>query len=110
MAKKSMIEREKKRLHLVNRFFKKRTELKNQINSLEFSEGELGELKESEKVDNIEEIAETFEIEGLEDFDEIISDLPSQEEKNENTNYLVEYNPYTILLAEGDGFTPDRIG
>ncbi len=32
------------------------------------------------------------------------------EEKNENTNYLVEYNPYTILLAEGDGFTPDRIG
>jgi small subunit ribosomal protein S14 len=33
MAKKSMIEREKKRLHLVNRFFKKRTELKNQIKS-----------------------------------------------------------------------------
>ena len=31
MAKKSMIEREKKRLQLVNRFFKKRTELKAQI-------------------------------------------------------------------------------
>jgi small subunit ribosomal protein S14 len=33
MAKKSMIEREKKRLHLVNRFFKKRTDLKLQIKS-----------------------------------------------------------------------------
>jgi small subunit ribosomal protein S14 len=35
MAKKSMVEREKKRLHLVNRFFKKRTELKNQIKATE---------------------------------------------------------------------------
>ena len=33
MAKKSMVEREKKRLHLVNRFFKKRMELKNQMKS-----------------------------------------------------------------------------
>ena len=33
MAKKSMVEREKKRLHLVNRFFKKRNDLKLQIKS-----------------------------------------------------------------------------
>ena len=33
MAKKSMVEREKKRLHLVNRFFKKRNDLKFQIKS-----------------------------------------------------------------------------
>ena len=33
MAKKSMVEREKKRLHLVNRFFKKRNDLKLQMKS-----------------------------------------------------------------------------
>jgi small subunit ribosomal protein S14 len=33
MAKKSMVEREKKRLHLVNRFFQKRHNLKMQIQS-----------------------------------------------------------------------------
>jgi small subunit ribosomal protein S14 len=31
MAKKSMVEREKKRLYLVNRFIEKRTELKSQM-------------------------------------------------------------------------------
>lgn len=28
----------------------------------------------------------------------------------ENPTYLVEYNPYSVALAEGDGFTPDRNG
>ncbi|MFI4853132.1 MAG: 30S ribosomal protein S14 [Candidatus Makana argininalis] len=40
MTKKSILKRESKRLKLVNKFFKKRLELKNIISNLHFSETE----------------------------------------------------------------------
>ncbi len=51
---------------------------------------------------------------------ELLLDAEDSEEKNkknfikegadDNATYLVEYNPFSVALAEGDGFTPDRNG
>lgn len=52
---------------------------------------------------------------------ELLLDTDETDEKNkknnfikegadDNATYLVEYNPFSVSLAEGDGFTPDRNG
>ena len=38
------------------------------------------------------------------------NNLAIHEGNEENPTYLVEYNPYSVSLAEGDGFTPDKAG
>lgn len=31
-----------------------------------------------------------------------------EQDKNTENSYVVEYNPYAVSLAEGDGFTPEK--
>ncbi len=51
-----------------------------------------------------------LEMEDQDDKNNKSNNLTIHDGNEENPTYIVEYNPYSVSLADGDGFTPDKSG